>query len=135
MEKRILEELKKAYRPEFLNRIDETVVFNSLDASEIHEIVKIMSRQIVARMAEQGIQLKITPSAIDVIGKAGFDPEYGARPIRRALQREIEDKLSEALISGQVQLGNAVTIGASKGHITLTVKDCQTQPLELATTK
>ena len=135
MEKRILEELKKAYRPEFLNRIDETVVFNSLDASEIHEIVKIMSRQIVARMAEQGIQLKITPSAIDVIGKAGFDPEYGARPIRRALQREIEDKLSEALISGQVQIGDAVTIGASKGHITLTVKDRQTQPLELATTK
>lgn len=131
MEKRILEELKKAYRPEFLNRIDETVVFNSLDASEIHEIVKIMSRQIVARMAEQGIQLKITPSAIDVIGKAGFDPEYGARPIRRALQREIEDKLSEALISGQVQLGDAVTIGASKGNITLTVKDSKTQPLEL----
>ncbi|HJD16428.1 MAG TPA: ATP-dependent Clp protease ATP-binding subunit [Candidatus Enterococcus stercoripullorum] len=131
MEKRILEELKKAYRPEFLNRIDETVVFNSLDASEIHEIVKIMSRQIVARMAEQGIQLKITPSAIDVIGKAGFDPEYGARPIRRALQREIEDKLSEALISGQVQLGDAVTIGASKGNITLTVKDIKTQPLEL----
>lgn len=131
MEKRILEELKKAYRPEFLNRIDETVVFNSLDASEIHEIVKIMSRQIVARMAEQGIQLKITPSAIDVIGKAGFDPEYGARPIRRALQREIEDKLSEALISGQVQIGDAVTIGASKGHITLTVKDSKTQPLEL----
>ena len=131
MEKRILEELKKAYRPEFLNRIDETVVFNSLDASEIHEIVKIMSRQIVARMAEQGIQLKITPSAIDVIGKAGFDPEYGARPIRRALQREIEDKLSEALISGQVQLGDAVTIGASKGNITLTVKNSKTQPLEL----
>lgn len=131
MEKRILEELKKAYRPEFLNRIDETVVFNSLDASEIYEIVKIMSRQIVARMAEQGIQLKITPSAIDVIGKAGFDPEYGARPIRRALQREIEDKLSEALISGQVQLGDAVTIGASKGNITLTVKNSKTQPLEL----
>ncbi|MGX7065004.1 ATP-dependent Clp protease ATP-binding subunit [Enterococcus cecorum] len=131
MEKRILEELKKAYRPEFLNRIDETVVFNSLDASEIHEIVKIMSRQIVARMAEQGIQLKVTPSAIDVIGKAGFDPEYGARPIRRALQREIEDKLSEALISGQVQLGDAVTIGASKGNITLTVKNSKTQPLEL----
>ena len=131
MEKRILEELKKAYRPEFLNRIDETVVFNSLDASEIHEIVKIMSRKIVARMAEQGIQLKITPSAIDVIGKAGFDPEYGARPIRRALQREIEDKLSEALISGQVQLGDAVTIGASKGNITLTVKNSKTQPLEL----
>ena len=127
MEKRILEELKKTYRPEFLNRIDETVVFRSLVESEIHEIVKIMSKQIVARLKEQGIELKITPAAIDVIGKAGFDPEYGARPIRRALQKQIEDRLSEALLSGQVQLGEKVTIGASKGQITLNVKDALAQ--------
>lgn len=127
MEKRILEELKKTYRPEFLNRIDETVVFRSLVESEIHEIVKIMSKQIVARLKEQGIELKITPAAIDVIGKAGFDPEYGARPIRRALQKQIEDRLSEALLSGQVQLGDKVTIGASKGQITLNVKDALAQ--------
>ena len=91
MQKRILEELKKAYRPEFLNRIDETIVFRSLEKDEIHEIVKIMSRSIIKRLAAQEIQLKITPAALDVIGKAGFDPEYGARPIRRALQKEVED--------------------------------------------
>ena len=122
MQKRILEELKKAFRPEFLNRIDETVVFRSLDQAEIHEIVKIMSKSIVKRMHEQDVNVKITPSAIDVIGKVGFDPEYGARPIRRALQKEVEDRLSEALLSGQIHLGDKVTIGASKGKITLSVK-------------
>lgn len=87
MQKRILEELKKAFRPEFLNRIDETVVFHSLSKDEIHTIVQIMSKAIIKRLKEQDIQVKITPSAIDVIGKAGFDPEYGARPIRRALSK------------------------------------------------
>lgn len=122
MQKRILEELKKAFRPEFLNRVDETVVFRSLEEDEIHEIVKIMSKSVVKRMEEQDIQLKITPAAIDVIGKSGFDPEYGARPIRRALQKEVEDRLSEALLSGEIYFGSRVTIGASKGKITLNVR-------------
>ena len=129
MQKRILEELKKAYRPEFLNRIDETIVFRSLEQKEIHQIVKIMSRSIIKRLEEQDIQLKITPAAIDVIGKAGFDPEYGARPIRRALQKEVEDRLSEALLMGQIHLGDHVTIGASKGTITLNVKEKKVQPV------
>lgn len=122
MQKRILEELKKTFRPEFLNRIDETVVFHSLSQDEIHSIVQIMSRAIVKRLKEQDIQVKITPAAIDVIGKAGFDPEYGARPIRRALQKEIEDRLSEALLGGEIHLGDQVTVGASKGKITLNVR-------------
>ncbi|MBZ0324093.1 ATP-dependent Clp protease ATP-binding subunit [Enterococcus casseliflavus] len=130
MQKRILEELKKAFRPEFLNRVDETVVFQSLGEGEIHEIVKIMSKAIIKRLGNQDIQLKITPSAIDVIGKAGFDPEYGARPIRRALQKEVEDRLSEALLSGQIHLGDKVTIGASKGSITLNVKKGQARVLQ-----
>ena len=122
MQKRILEELKKAFRPEFLNRIDETVVFHSLSKDEIHTIVQIMSKAIIKRLKEQDIQVKITPSAIDVIGKAGFDPEYGARPIRRALQKEIEDRLSEALLGGEIRFGDHVTVGASKGKITLNVR-------------
>lgn len=137
MRKRILEELKKAFRPEFLNRIDETVVFRSLDKEELHQIVRLMSKEIVKRLKEQNIQVKITPAAIDVIGKAGFDPEYGARPIRRALQKEIEDRLSEALLSGQLSFGESVTIGASKGKITLNVKrvkENREQPKELLTT-
>ena len=84
-----------------------------------------MSQSIIKRLAEQDIQLKITPAALDVIGKAGFDPEYGARPIRRALQKEVEDRLSEALLSGQIHFGNNVTIGASKGTITLNVKEAK----------
>lgn len=122
MQKRIMEELKKAFRPEFLNRVDETVVFHSLDQKEIHEIVKIMSKSIVKRLKEQDVNVKITPAAIEVIGKVGFDPEYGARPIRRALQKEVEDRLSEALLSGQIRLGDNVTVGAKKGKITLNVR-------------
>lgn len=133
MQKRILDELKKAFRPEFINRIDETVVFRSLEKSEVHEIVKIMSRAIVSRLQEQGIDVKITPAALEVIGKVGFDPEYGARPIRRALQKEVEDLLSEALLSGQINFGNKVTIGASKGKITLNVTNAP-KPKELQTT-
>lgn len=132
MQKRIMEELKKAFRPEFINRIDETVVFRSLNEEEIHQIVKIMSKSIIKRLDEQDVHLKITPAAIEVIGKVGFDPEYGARPIRRALQKEVEDRLSEALLSGQIQLGDKVTIGAKKGKITLTVKEekpTEKQPL------
>lgn len=122
MQKRLMEELKKAFRPEFLNRIDESVVFRALAKDEIQQIVRIMSKTVVKRLAEQDIYLKITPAALDVIGKDGFDPEYGARPIRRALQKEVEDRLSEALLSGEIYFGSRVTIGASKGKITLNVR-------------
>ncbi|MBO1298900.1 MULTISPECIES: ATP-dependent Clp protease ATP-binding subunit [unclassified Enterococcus] len=123
MQKRILEELKKAFRPEFLNRIDETVVFHSLTKDEVHAIVQIMSQSIVKRLKEQDIQVKITPAAVDVIGKVGFDPEYGARPLRRALQKEVEDRLSEALLGGEIHLGDQITVGASKGKITVNVRE------------
>ncbi|MCU0200273.1 ATP-dependent Clp protease ATP-binding subunit [Levilactobacillus brevis] len=118
----IRETLKQSFRPEFLNRIDETVIFHSLQKDELHAIVKLMVQQIVARVAEQNIKLKITPAAIDVVAKAGFDPEYGARPIRRALQTQVEDKLSEALLNGEVKTGDQVTIGATKGEVTVNVK-------------
>lgn len=118
----IRETLKQSFRPEFLNRIDETVIFHSLQKDELHAIVKLMAQQIVTRVAEQNIKLKITPAAIDVVAKAGFDPEYGARPIRRALQTQVEDKLSEALLNGEVKTGDQVTIGATKGEVTVNVK-------------
>lgn len=115
--------LKQTFRPEFLNRIDETIVFHSLNKEELHEIVKLMSQEIVNRVAQQGIKIKITPTAIDVVAKAGFDPEYGARPIRRALQTEIEDRLSEELLTGAIKVDDQVTIGASKGAITINIKN------------
>ncbi|WP_125582352.1 ATP-dependent Clp protease ATP-binding subunit [Levilactobacillus cerevisiae] len=114
--------LKQSFRPEFLNRIDETVIFHSLKKPELHEIVKLMAKHIVARVAEQDIKLKITPAAIDAVAKAGFDPEYGARPIRRALQTQVEDKLSESMLNGEIKTGDVVTIGATKGDVTINVK-------------
>ncbi len=123
MSAKIRESLKKSFRPEFLNRIDEIVIFHSLEKDELHQIVKLMAKDIIKRVAERNVTLKITPAAIDVVAKAGFDPEYGARPIRRALQNEIEDRLSEALLEGKIVTGATVTVGAKKGKITLNVKD------------
>ncbi|WEV45018.1 ATP-dependent Clp protease ATP-binding subunit [Streptococcaceae bacterium ESL0687] len=122
MKARILEELKKAYRPEFLNRVDEILVFHNLSETEIQEIVKLMLKSVTARLKEQDIELKITPATSKHIAKIGFDPEYGARPLRRAIQREIEDKLSEKLLTGEIKSGQTVTVGSSAGKINFKVK-------------
>ncbi|WP_420870174.1 ATP-dependent Clp protease ATP-binding subunit [Ligilactobacillus salivarius] len=123
MAAKVRETLKKTFRPEFLNRLDETVVFHSLNKEEIHQIVKLMAKNIIDRIKEQNINLKITPSAIDIVAEAGFDAEYGARPIRRVLQDKIEDLLSEELLAGNIETGATVTIGAKKGEITIKVKN------------
>ena len=119
----IRQQLKLHFRPEFLNRIDETVIFHSLQKDELHQIVKLMVAQLRARVAEQGINLKVTPAAIDVVATEGYDPAYGARPLRRALQDLIEDPLSTALLSGNVKTGDNVVGGAHQGKITLKVKN------------
>lgn len=118
----IMQTVKETFRPEFINRLDEVVVFHSLNKDELHQIVKLMSKSVLQRIGEQGFKVKITPAAIDVIAKAGFDPEYGARPIRRALQSKIEDALSEELLTGKVTVNDQVTIGAKSGEINITVK-------------
>ncbi|NME24862.1 ATP-dependent Clp protease ATP-binding subunit [Lactobacillus salivarius] len=123
MAAKVREILKKTFRPEFLNRLDETVVFHSLNKEEIHQIVKLMAKNIIDRIKEQNINLKITPAAIDIVAEAGFDAEYGARPIRRVLQDKIEDLLSEELLAGNIETGATVTIGAKKGEITIKVKN------------
>lgn len=120
MKKRILEELKQHYRPEFLNRIDETIVFHSLTEEEIREIVKIMSNSLIKRLSEQGINVKLTSSAIQYIANEGFDPVYGARPLRKALQREIEDLLAEQLLRGEIKKGEAISIGVNNKKIKVT---------------
>lgn len=123
MAAKVRETLKKTFRPEFLNRLDETVVFHSLNKEEIQQIVKLMAKNIIDRIKEQNINLKITPAAIDIVAEAGFDAEYGARPIRRVLQDKIEDLLSEELLAGNIETGATVTIGAKKGEITIKVKN------------
>ncbi len=123
MEKRIREELKNSFRPELLNRIDETIVFHKLQKEELRQIVGIMAKEITSRLLELNITVKITSAVLDVLAEEGFDPEYGARPIRRAIQKKIEDPLSEALLSGEIRFGQQVTIGATKGKITIKGKE------------
>ncbi|MBA2795152.1 ATP-dependent Clp protease ATP-binding subunit [Streptococcus porcinus] len=117
MEKRILEELKKAYRPEFINRIDEKVVFHSLSQEDMQQVVRIMVKPLIAALKEKGITLKFQPSALKYLSEKGYDVEMGARPLRRTIQTEVEDKLSELLLSGQLASGNKLKVGLTKGKI------------------
>lgn len=123
MRKRMLEELKKSFRPEFINRLDETIVFHSLEKTHISEIVRLLSNQLIKRLEGLDIDLKITPAAVDVIADEGYDPEYGARPLKRAMQTHIEDRLSDELLGGEIIAGDKVTVGATKGTITVKVRE------------
>jgi len=117
MEKRMFEELKKTYRPEFINRIDEKVVFHSLSSEDMQQVVKVMVKPLIATLAEQGMILKFQPSALKLLATKGYDPEMGARPLRRVLQTEVEDQLAELLLKGQVQEGQTIKVGTTAGTI------------------
>ena len=117
MEKRILEELKKTYQPEFINRIDEKVVFHSLSAEDMQEVVKIMVQPLIRSLAEQGIVLKFQASALKLLAQEGYVPEMGARPLRRTLQTQVEDKLSELLLTGDLVAGQTLKVGVKGGQL------------------
>ena len=117
MEKRMLEELKKAYRPEFINRIDERVVFHSLSAEDMQEVVKVMVKPLIASLAEKGIELKFQASALKLLAQEGYDVEMGARPLRRTLQTQVEDKLSELLLTGDLAAGQTLKVGVKTGQL------------------
>lgn len=111
VEKRIFEELKKAYRPEFINRIDEKVVFHSLTERHMQDVVKVMVKPLLAVTSEKDITLKLQPSALKLLAKQGYDPEMGARPLRRLLQTKLEDPLAEMLLRGELPTGSTLKIG------------------------
>ena len=121
MQSRIFEELKRAYRPEFLNRIDEKVVFHSLTQEDMQEVVKIMIKPLIARLAEKGITLKVQPAALRYLAEKGYDPEMGARPLRRTLQTDVEDKLAEMLLGGELDDAKTLKIGCRKNQLVFTV--------------
>lgn len=117
MQKRIMEELKKAYRPEFINRIDEKVVFHSLSQDNMREVVKIMVKPLILALKDKGMDLKFQPSALKHLAEDGYDIEMGARPLRRTIQTQVEDHLSELLLANQVKEGQVIKIGVSKGKL------------------
>ena len=116
--KHLLEMLKQTIRPEFLNRIDETVVFMPLRESEIRQIVKLQTGSVCRMLAESGINLTVDESAIDLISNTGYDPEFGARPVKRALQTMLLNRLSTMILSGEVDRNKPVTATARDGQIT-----------------
>ena len=110
MKDKVMEDLKRTFRPEFLNRIDETIVFHELNKDQLKEIVTLLADQLKDRLKAQGITIELSASAKDKIAEEGYDPEYGARPLKRAIQRRIEDRLSEELLKGNISKGTSVTI-------------------------
>lgn len=115
--------VKQFFRPEFLNRIDETVVFDSLTKKQLREIVSLMTGHLVDRLAKKDVTLKISTAALDVLAKDGFDPEMGARPLRRAIQHELEDVIAEDLISEKIKTDQIVKVGAHQGKLKFTILD------------
>ncbi|KSU57397.1 ATP-dependent Clp protease ATP-binding subunit ClpC [[Bacillus] enclensis] len=123
MKGKVMEELKRAFRPEFLNRIDEIIVFHSLEKDHLKEIVTLMSDQLTKRLKEQDIHIELSSAAKEKIADEGFDPEYGARPLRRAIQKHVEDKLSEELLRGKVLTGQNILIDVEDKEFVVKVKE------------
>ncbi|MBQ3575714.1 MAG: ATP-dependent Clp protease ATP-binding subunit [Clostridia bacterium] len=108
MRENIMDEVRHIFRPEFLNRVDEIIVFHALSEAEIDEIARLLLNQVCRRLSERGIELEVNDEALKLISKAGYDLKYGARPLRRAIQRMVEDALSEEILMSNVRLGDKV---------------------------
>lgn len=122
MKEGVMEEVKRMFKPEFLNRIDEIIVFHTLNKDEIKKIVGILLKDLVKRCKDQmNITLKVRDSVKELIAKEGFDPKYGARPLKRAIQNKIEDAMAEEILEGKIKEGDEVTLGISKQGIKFVV--------------
>jgi ATP-dependent Clp protease ATP-binding subunit ClpB len=114
----VMAEVKANFRPEFVNRIDEIVVFHPLAEDQIAEIAKIQMRALEARLAKLEIRLTVSDAALKAVAAAGFDPVYGARPLKRAIQQQIENPLAKELLAGKYAAGDVVKVNATGGEIT-----------------
>ena len=117
MKENILEELRKTFRPEFLNRIDEIIVFHALDEEDLKKIVRLMLDNVAKRLARQDIYLEVSEAAQEYMTQEGFDVTYGARPLRRVIQRMIEDNLSEEILAGRIHYGDKVKVDIKDGKL------------------
>jgi ATP-dependent Clp protease ATP-binding subunit ClpB len=114
----VMAEVKASFRPEFVNRIDEIIVFQPLGEAQIAHIARIQLRSLEQRLAKLDIKLDVDDAALKVVAAAGFDPVYGARPLKRAIQQQIENPLSREILAGRYAGGDTVKIGATGGEIT-----------------
>ena len=119
MKKAVMVEVAKHFRPEFINRIDEAVVFHSLGEEQIRSIAEVQLQHLRQRLAERDLRLRISDAALDLLGESGFDPVYGARPLKRAIQQELENPLAQALLQGRYASGDEILVDVSNGDIEL----------------
>jgi ATP-dependent Clp protease ATP-binding subunit ClpA len=117
MKERMLEELRRVMRPELLNRIDEIIIFHPLDREQIRRIVDLMVKRVEGQLGERAITLQLTDAARDLLGEAGFDEEYGARPLRRTIQRLVENPISGGILRGEFRAGDTVIVDVEAGKI------------------
>ena len=110
--------LKRTIRPEFLNRIDETIMFEPLTQSEIRQVVQLQVKGVQKMLGENGITLSLTDAAIDLLTREGYDPEFGARPVKRAIQRLLLNDLSKAILAGTVSRDHEILVDAEGDHLT-----------------
>ena len=122
MRDKVMEEVRRFFKPEFLNRIDSTVVFHQLDRTEILSIVDLMMNQVRHELDDKQIGLELSDAAKEYLGEKGFDPVLGARPLRRLIQNEVEDQLSEELLAGRLGAGDIAYVDIQEGQVHITAK-------------
>ncbi|MBQ9415220.1 MAG: ATP-dependent Clp protease ATP-binding subunit, partial [Clostridia bacterium] len=126
---RMMNALKDSFRPEFLNRIDEIIIFNELHEDEIKSISRLLLNEVIKRVNGLGIRLSIDDSVVSFVSKEGFDEQYGARPLRRAIIKLVEDPISTALLENQIQAGDSVTAVMGDENTVVLKKSEEIQPL------
>jgi ATP-dependent Clp protease ATP-binding subunit ClpB len=117
MKTAVMEVVGQHFRPEFINRVDELVVFHPLDRSQIREIAAIQVDYLRKRLADRDIGFEISDAALDLLGEAGFDPVYGARPLKRAIQSRLENALAQKILAGEFVPGDTVRVDVSQGEL------------------
>jgi ATP-dependent Clp protease ATP-binding subunit ClpC len=122
MKEKVLAEVKKKFRPEFINRIDEIVVFHELSQEHLSQIVELMTKEVAQRLAERKIEIEITTKAKSWLAKMGYDPIYGARPLRRAIERHLENPLSSKILRGEYKEGDTVIVKQKGDGLTFTTR-------------
>ena len=127
----ILSELKSSFRPEFINRIDETIIFNALSKEVITKIVEFQINELNNNLIQKEIKLDISPYAVEYLSNKGFDPQYGARPIKRLVQMEILIQLSKELLKGNIQKGDVILIDSFNDEIVFRTNDTKKSNLKI----
>jgi ATP-dependent Clp protease ATP-binding subunit ClpC len=127
MRKKLMDSLKRVFRPEFINRVDSVMVFHALTRENIREIVDLEVQKVASRLEDSAIVLTTTPQSVDLLAELGYDPEMGARPLKRIIQQKVEDPLSDALLSGRFDDGDTVVVDVEEGEIILRRGETETE--------